>query len=181
MFAEQPLAWWLLGLAVMLAAVLGLAQRDVRRWLEGTFARWRPRAGSEAASLAQAGIAADAPAPPTTAPPSSDGVATLTLIHGREILAVLRCPVKQVGERTIGRSPVLCDQVVENNTVSRCHARLLWEPQSERWCIEDLGSKNGTYVNGEAVQAYLPVPLRQGTRLVLGGLELTVVLGSSRT
>jgi hypothetical protein len=182
MFAEQPLFWWLLGLTGVLAAALVLAQRDVRQWLEGTLARWRHRADSGAAPLVQAGVAANTPAPHSTGTAAaSDGVATLTLIQGREILAVLRCPVNQVGEHTIGRSPVLCDQVVENNTVSRCHARLLWEPQSERWYIEDLGSKNGTYVNGEALQAYLPVLLRQGTRLILGGLELTVVTGSRRT
>jgi pSer/pThr/pTyr-binding forkhead associated (FHA) protein len=37
--------------------------------------------------------------------------------------------------------------------------------------IEDLGSKNGTSVNGGAV--HQPMPLRDGDRLVIGRVALT--------
>ena len=48
----------------------------------------------------------------------------------------------------IGRSPA-CDIVLPDNAVSRNHARLI---ESEKgFVIEDLGSSNGTFVNGQMV------------------------------
>ena len=47
---------------------------------------------------------------------------------------------------TIGREDI-CEIVIPNRQVSRCHARLT--PTSEGILIEDLGSKNGTHCNGK--------------------------------
>ncbi len=49
----------------------------------------------------------------------------------------------------IGRDPERCDVVIPARQVSRCHARLSPHPQGV--LLEDLGSKNGTFVNGEPV------------------------------
>ncbi len=100
--------------------------------------------------------------------------ATLTLFKGEEMLGVIKCPIDQVCERTIGRSTTLCDQVINDSAVSRCHVRVVWEPQGARWYVEDLGSKNGTHLNGLPLRAYSPVPLEQGAQILLGRLELTV-------
>jgi pSer/pThr/pTyr-binding forkhead associated (FHA) protein len=54
----------------------------------------------------------------------------------------------------IGSSPD-CDVVVDLPTVSGRHCRLI---QTEQGClVEDLGSKNGTYVNGRKVTSQVPV------------------------
>jgi pSer/pThr/pTyr-binding forkhead associated (FHA) protein len=49
------------------------------------------------------------------------------------------------GEVTIGRSSG-CDIQLPVNTVSGKHARIVF--RNEGFVLEDLGSKNGTYVNG---------------------------------
>jgi pSer/pThr/pTyr-binding forkhead associated (FHA) protein len=64
---------------------------------------------------------------------------------------------------TIGRE-VQCDVHVDNTWVSRQHARLAWT--GTQYIVEDLGSINGTYVNGERVGA--PRALQSGDRLQLG-------------
>ncbi|MBN2269042.1 MAG: FHA domain-containing protein, partial [Sedimentisphaerales bacterium] len=46
----------------------------------------------------------------------------------------------------IGRSP-RCDVVIDSKDVSREHARVFKDPFG-RWIFEDLGSSNGTFVNG---------------------------------
>ena len=55
---------------------------------------------------------------------------------------------------TIGRSKE-CDITISNNAVSRKHTRI--EFDGNRWLVMDLGSGNGTFVDGERVEeAILP-------------------------
>ncbi len=51
---------------------------------------------------------------------------------------------------TLGRSP-LCDVVVPRETVSRLHARISRE--GPRFLLQDAGSANGTFINGERLTA----------------------------
>src|SRR5206468_3452149 len=65
---------------------------------------------------------------------------------------------------TLGRSRE-CDVVVDDANVSRRHAEIRPGPQG--WTIADLGSTNGTRVNGRAVTGGAQ-PLEPGDRLELG-------------
>jgi len=65
------------------------------------------------------------------------------------------------------------DLQLEDLTVSRDHARLL--PRGNLWVIEDLGSANGTYVNG--VRLRRGQRLRQGDQIRVGSTLL--VFGGS--
>ncbi len=58
------------------------------------------------------------------------------------------------GEYVIGRRSD-CQIFVPDMRVSRQHARL-WK-DGEQWTLEDLGSNNGTYVNGVRVQQSSPI------------------------
>jgi pSer/pThr/pTyr-binding forkhead associated (FHA) protein len=49
---------------------------------------------------------------------------------------------------TLGRA-VECDIVIASKSVSRQHTRLRLD--GRRWFVDDLGSTNGTYLNGERV------------------------------
>ena len=73
------------------------------------------------------------------------------------------------GENVLGR---VDDGVVwiESPTVSRRHARILVE--EGRAVLEDLGSKNGTFVRGERISA--PTPLVDGDVIRLGRVSLTL-------
>jgi hypothetical protein len=64
----------------------------------------------------------------------------------------------------LGRAPN-CDCVLPEECVSRRHAQL-WR-DGERWFLRDLGSSNGTRVNGMRVVE--DVEVRPGDRLSLGG------------
>jgi DNA-binding transcriptional regulator YiaG len=74
------------------------------------------------------------------------------------------------GITTIGRDED--NTIVINNTnVSRHHADVRWDRNG--YVLHDLGSKNGTYVNGERITSHL---LRDGDVIALAGLpSLTLV------
>jgi class 3 adenylate cyclase len=70
----------------------------------------------------------------------------------------------------IGRDVDHCDAVLAHPTVSRRHARLMLTDNHLR--IEDLGSTNGTLVDGEPVTAGAPRSLENGAQLRLGDIAL---------
>ena len=71
-------------------------------------------------------------------------------------------------ELLVGRS-TYCDIVLSDSTVSRRHARLISRDGS--WILQDLDSKNGSYLNGHRVGRS---ELRPGDRLFLGEAALRV-------
>lgn len=73
------------------------------------------------------------------------------------------------GENVLGRDPD-CAVVVDDATVSRRHARVT--VRGSEAVLEDLGSKNGTTVNGLAPGG--PSPLRHGDAVLLGSVLFTV-------
>ena len=74
--------------------------------------------------------------------------------------------------KVIGRAAEQCELMVAHATVSRRHARL--SLSGETLQIEDLGSTNGTSVNGTALKTGTPAALQVGAKLRLGDVELTV-------
>jgi adenylate cyclase len=72
----------------------------------------------------------------------------------------------------IGRAAEQCELVVAHATVSRRHARL--SLAGETLQIEDLGSTNGTAVNGTTLRASAPAALQVGAKLKLGDVELAI-------
>jgi DNA-binding winged helix-turn-helix (wHTH) protein len=73
----------------------------------------------------------------------------------------------QPGENILGREGE--GIVVKSSTVSRRHARLVLGPAGA--VVEDLGSKNGTYVNDRRVTA--PMPIVDGDQVRIGSLLFT--------
>jgi hypothetical protein len=72
-------------------------------------------------------------------------------------------------ELSIGRDPE--NQIVlRGRTVSRYHAILTFV--DGRWFVEDRGSANGTFVNGQRVPFGVPHPLRHGDRVGIGRSSL---------
>lgn len=72
----------------------------------------------------------------------------------------------------IGRSADQCELVVPHATVSRRHARL--SLAGEALQVEDLGSTNGTAINGTVLRAGSPAAIHAGNKLRIGDVELLV-------
>lgn len=62
------------------------------------------------------------------------------------------------------------DVVLHDAEVSRSHAEL--RPCDGRWRLADLGSRNGTYVNGRRIVG--PVDIGPGDELRLGRVHVSV-------
>lgn len=78
-------------------------------------------------------------------------------------------PLATQQEIVVGRSSEL-DMVLVEDMVSRRHARI--ECSDEQIIIEDLGSTNGTFVNGEKIKRAM---LKEGDRVLIGTSILKVV------
>jgi FHA domain len=68
------------------------------------------------------------------------------------------------GALILGRERATADLVIEDPGVSRRHARVL--PDNGALVVEDLGSSNGTYVNGRRISG--PVEVADGDEVQLG-------------
>jgi pSer/pThr/pTyr-binding forkhead associated (FHA) protein len=80
----------------------------------------------------------------------------ILVVEGRRLM---------VGDRgaTVGRSRQ-CEIVVEDPNVSRRHAEL--RPRGGSWVFTDLGSTNGSRVNGRPVEG--PTVVKHGDEIELG-------------
>ena len=70
---------------------------------------------------------------------------------------------------TIGRAGE-CDLVLTDTTVSRLHARL--DRDGAGWRLQDLGSTNGTRLNGWLVSS--PVPVQAGDQVSFGAVSFVL-------
>ncbi|MCH2201568.1 MAG: SpoIIE family protein phosphatase [Fuerstiella sp.] len=69
----------------------------------------------------------------------------------------------------LGRHPD-CDIHLDSGMVSRFHAQL--NRDENRYLLEDLGSGNGSFLNGRQLDANTPQELRNGDRIKLGPMKL---------
>jgi two-component system, NtrC family, response regulator AtoC len=76
-------------------------------------------------------------------------------------------------ELFIGRDPE-CDVCVPGVSVSRRHARLTHDPATGAMQITDLGSRNGTMLDGKRLEALRPVPLAEGSIVRVGDAVLAL-------
>jgi len=74
------------------------------------------------------------------------------------------------GVNTVGR--LNADVLLNDPSVSRSHARII--VQNGSVTVEDVGSTNGTFVNGQKLTPQVPVPLTDGAEVTFGGTRLTL-------
>ena len=72
----------------------------------------------------------------------------------------------------VGRDAKSSDLHMNDQSVSRRHARIFHENGSV-W-IEDLGSGNGTFINGQALKKGASAELPSQGTVTFGGVQLTV-------
>ena len=78
-------------------------------------------------------------------------------------------------ENVIGRSKS-CDINIPLPTVSKNQAILLW--RNDRWIFKDIGSKNGSFVNGVELKKNKKYIISVGDEIVMGGVHCTVAPAS---
>lgn len=72
----------------------------------------------------------------------------------------------------VGRNPQVAHLVISDDSVSRNHARL--RLRGMRLLIEDLGSANGTWIDGHALSPHRAFELDLGASIEFGGVKLTL-------
>lgn len=92
----------------------------------------------------------------------------LRVTHGPKEITGISIPL--AGPVIIGRSPD-ADLVIADDFVSSTHAKIV--PAGDGFLLEDLGSTNGTLVNGQP--ATRPLPVVAGDVIELGQNRLEVV------
>src|SRR6476620_11619411 len=140
----------------------------------------RPRISSPSTGCS---LPAPAPSRMTTAASREPGVGSSPTPGSLDAAVVIRegagagseHPVD--GELILGREHGSADLVIDDPGVSRRHARVLTEAGGV--VVEDLGSSNGTYVNGERISG--PVEVATGDELQLGATVLGVEGGTAAT
>ena len=115
-----------------------------------------------------------APPPPTSAVTASPAPSRSST--GRASLRVVSAGQLANKEFTVGNEATLgrgqgCQVQLSDPMVSQLHARLFRTDGTLH--IEDLGSTNGTFVNGRKVGA--PARLKKGDRVRVGPIELEVL------
>jgi pSer/pThr/pTyr-binding forkhead associated (FHA) protein len=93
-------------------------------------------------------------------------VPLLTLSGEGETLEVHNFHQEEV---QVGRDPA-ADLCLDHPTISARHARLSYH--HSQWWVEDLHSKNGTFLNGEPVME--PMVITQGDKLGFGQVSLII-------
>lgn len=97
------------------------------------------------------------------------------LVIYKGAMAGMRWPLSRMPV-TLGRAAD-CDIVLPERQISRYHVRIEWD--ADGYVLRDLGSKNGTFVNGEKVRGQL-YRLRDGDEISLATtLQIGFVAGEA--
>lgn len=79
--------------------------------------------------------------------------------------------VELVAKITIGRDTDN-DVVVDNKLASRHHAMI--QKIKDAYFIKDMGSTNGTFINGTTIPSDKYVKLRPGDKITIGNMNLVI-------
>ena len=76
----------------------------------------------------------------------------------------------------IGRAGTICADALENyDTVSRQHLKIVF--RGGNWVVEDLGSVNGTRINGRKINPHVTEKICVNDVLAIANLNFTVSVG----
>lgn len=177
---QDPMIFVYIGVAVVLAAVsLLLALRKPRERVVKvveTYSQMLRRKGHEGTS---GGIAARKARSAQPEAPTLQGKPLWVLTGSDGAGKAVRFTLTdvQLGRSkqglVIGRQQGTSDLVLLDESVSRRHARVVLEPDGSL-SIEDLGSANGTRLNGQLLGEGSREPIPEGARIEFGDVSMTL-------
>ena len=136
------------------------------------WAVWSEVRGPRKGAPIQAGGAAAAPVAPSAKPakggPAKSKRGVVTRLVVLEPKASRGTAISLANEVTFGRAPGCTVSVPDDTFVSQVHARVFTDQGTA--IVEDVGSTNGTYVNGNRISQALP--LNSGDRIQIGSTVL---------
>ncbi len=138
------------------------------------WAVWSEVRGPRKGAPIQAGGAAAGPVPPVAnaragrAKPPKGKRGVITRLVVLEPKASRGTAISLANEVTFGRAPGCTVSVPDDTFVSQVHARVFIDQGTA--IVEDVGSTNGTYVNGNRISQALP--LNPGDRIQIGSTVL---------
>lgn len=98
----------------------------------------------------------------------------LESLESKRLAVLITVKGEQMGRRCLlntaylscGRSSLLCDIAIgDDPRISSKHCEFLWAPEQATYLIRDLGSLNGTYVNGRRIEQKF---LANGDKIFIG-------------
>jgi len=99
---------------------------------------------------------------------SGDGDGETGLLRGARLVNAVTGKRIEISrdEYTIGKASSGVDyRIQDNNTVSRKHCQIV--KKKDGYYVEDLNSKNGTYIDGDRLQPFEPMLIQDGQTLLL--------------
>ncbi len=102
--------------------------------------------------------------------PSLEAMQLAVLLRFDELLVATLPPLGTQDELMVGRQPS-CDLVINDPSVSKEHARLCWHGKAAACTVVDLGSMNGTQLNGHPLEPHKEFHVRDGDLVRFGDAD----------
>ena len=110
--------------------------------------------------------------------PSLEAMQLAVLLRFDELLVATLPPLGTQDELTVGRQPS-CDLVINDPSVSKEHARLCWHGRTAACTVVDLGSRNGTLLNGHPLESHKEFYVRDGDLVRFGHADFAYLTAKS--
>lgn len=104
---------------------------------------------------------------PKTTRPMKGGRSAKGVLDFEDLWVATLPPLQEQDDFLIGRTAD-CDVMLDEGTVSKHHARIVWSKKEAT--LEDLGSRNGTFLNGGKVPPHAPRKLVDNDAIDFGGV-----------
>ncbi|XXF78695.1 FHA domain-containing protein [Myxococcaceae bacterium GXIMD 01537] len=111
-------------------------------------------------------------------PGSIEQMQLAVLLQFDELRVATLPPLGAQDVLTVGRLPS-CDLVINDPSVSKEHALLRWHGQAGACTVEDLGSTNGTQLNGQKLDKHREAFVRDGFLVRFGDADFAYFTAGS--
>jgi len=110
--------------------------------------------------------------------PSLEAMQLAVMLRFDELIVATMPPLRSTDSLTVGRMPS-CDLVINDPSVSKEHARLSWNGQTDSCTVVDLGSMNGTQLNGHPLESHKEYYVQDGDLVRFGDADFAYLTAES--